>query len=164
VPAAISRTVTRAGFAPAAAAGVLVWANVGGAAGSLALGLLTGRGRLLALTVGAMLMSTVMVIVFGRGQTALGQLSLIAGAAGFFTNAGVVGLYAIIARSFDTGVRATATGFVIGIGRGGSAAAPAVAGFLFAAGFALGGVAVAMAMGSVVALLALLAFSRRSHR
>jgi benzoate transport len=156
----IPKIVVDMGFAPAAAAGVLVWANIGGASGSLLLGLLTGRGRLLGLTIGAMALSAVMVTIFGRGQSDLTQLSLIAATAGFFTNAGVVGLYALIARSFDTGVRATATGFVIGIGRGGSAAAPAVAGFLFAAGFALAGVSVAMALGSVVALLALVAFAR----
>lgn len=156
----VPKIVVDMGFAPAAAAGVLVWANIGGASGSLLLGLLTGRSRLLALTIGAMVLSAVMVIVFGRGQDSLSQLSMVAAIAGFFTNAGVVGLYALIAKSFDTGVRATATGFVIGIGRGGSAAAPAVAGFLFAAGFALSGVAAAMAMGSVVALIALIAFAR----
>lgn len=156
----LPKIVVDMGFAPSAAAGVLVWVNVGGASGALLLGLLTGKSRLMALTIGAMAVSAIAVFVFGRGQSDLAQLSLIAALTGFFTNAGVVGLYAIIAKSFDTGVRATATGFVIGVGRGGSAAAPAIAGFLFAAGFALGGVATAMAMGSVVALIALLAFSR----
>lgn len=156
----IPKIVVDMGFAPAAAAGVLVWANIGGVSGSVLLGLLTGRARLMALTIGAMALSAIMVIAFGRGQDGLAHLSMIAAIAGFFTNAGVVGLYALIAKSFDTGVRATATGFVIGIGRGGSAAAPAVAGFLFAAGFGLAGVATAMAMGSVVALAALIAFAR----
>ena len=57
-----------------------------------------------------------------------------AAVAGFFTNAGVVGPYALLAQSFPTDVRSTGTGFVIGVGRGGSALAPALAGFLFAAG------------------------------
>ena len=65
-----------------------------------------------------------MVVLFGQGQSSLGQLSLIAAVAGFCTNAGVVGLYALVARTFPTDVRASATGFVIGVGRGGSALAP----------------------------------------
>jgi benzoate transport len=153
----IPKIVVDMGFAPASAAGVLVWASVGGATGSLLLGLLTARVRLFALTVGAMLLSTVLVVIFGQGQRDLQTLSAVAAMAGFATNAGVVGLYALIAQTFPTGVRATATGFVIGIGRGGSALAPALAGFLFAAGYGLPGVALLMGLGSTVAALALLA-------
>lgn len=156
----VPKIVVDMGFVPAAAAGVLVWANVGGATGSLLLGLLTARVRLMALTIGAMLASTVMVALFGRGQATLGELSLIAAVAGFFTNAGVVGLYALVARTFGTDVRASATGFVIGIGRGGSAAAPALAGLLFAAGYGLPTVAMLMAAGSTIAALSLFALSR----
>jgi len=57
---------------------------------------------------------------------------------------------------FPTHVRAFGTGFVIGIGRGGSALAPLVAGLLFTAGFGLQFVAIAMSAGSLVAALALL--------
>lgn len=151
----IPKIVVDMGFAPSAAAGVLVWANVGGASGALLLGLLTARVRLRTLTMLAMAVSAVLVGVFGRGQANLGELALVAAAAGFFTNAGVVGLYGLLASSFPTDVRATATGFAIGVGRGGSALAPALAGFLFQAGYGLQLVAILMAMGSVVALLAL---------
>ena len=156
----VPKIVVDMGFVPAAAAGVLVWTNVGGALGSLLFGLLTARVRLVALTVAAMLVSTVMVTVFGRGQATLADLSLIAAVTGFFTNAGVVGLYALVARAFGTDVRASATGFVIGVGRGGSAAAPAIAGFLFAAGYGLPVVAMLMAGGSLVAAVALIILSR----
>lgn len=145
------------GFPPPQAGDVLVWASVGGAAGSLILGLLTGRIRLMALTVTAMLASTVLVSLFGMGQSNIAALSAVAAITGFATNAGVVGLYALIAQSFPTRVRATATGFVIGIGRGGSALAPALAGFLFAAGYGLQTVAITMAFGSLIAAIALLA-------
>ncbi|MEO6361460.1 MAG: MFS transporter [Sphingomicrobium sp.] len=152
----IPKIVTDMGFEPSAAAGVLVWASIGGAAGSLLLGLLTSRLPLLGLTIVAMAVSAALVVLFGHEQSSLGQLSLVAALAGFATNAGVVGLYALIAQSFPTGVRATATGVVIGVGRGGSALAPALAGFLFAAGHGLQTVAILMALGSVVAGLALL--------
>jgi len=158
----IPKIVVDMGFAPSSAAGVLVWASVGGATGSLLLGLLTARVRLLTLTIGAMLFSTALVIAFGQGQNSLGTLSMVAAAAGFFTNAGVVGLYALLAQSFPTSLRATATGFVIGIGRGGSAMAPALAGLLFAAGFGLPVVATLMAIGSLIGAIAL--FGLRARR
>ncbi|MHA6720778.1 MFS transporter [Sphingomonas sp. RS6] len=156
----IPKIVVDMGYAPSAAAGVLVWASAGGATGSLLLGLLTARIRLLALTIAAMAASVGLVILFGQGSNDLPGLSLIAAGAGFATNAGVVGLYALIARAFPTGLRATATGFVIGIGRGGSALAPALAGVMFAAGYSLSLVAILMSLGSAIAALALLAMRR----
>jgi predicted MFS family arabinose efflux permease len=158
----IPKIVVDMGFAPAAAAGVLVWASVGGATGSLLLGLLTARVRLLALTIGAMIASVALVIAFGRAQTDLRGLSMVATAAGFFTNAGVVGLYALLARVFPTRLRATATGFVIGVGRGGSALAPALAGLLFAAGYMLDSVAILMSFGSAIAAIALFGIRRQA--
>lgn len=151
----IPKIVVDMGFDPSSAAGVLVWASVGGAVGSLLLGLLTSRIPLVALTIIAMLASVVLVTAFGRAQTDLQALSLVAAAAGFCTNAGVVGLYALLARIFPTHLRATATGIVIGIGRGGSALAPALAGGLFAAGYMLDSVAIMMSLGSAIAALAI---------
>lgn len=156
----IPKLVVDMGHAPTEAASVLVWASVGGAAGSLLLGLATRKFRVQALTIGAMLLSVGMVILFGRGQTSLDALSLVAAAAGFCTNAAVVGLYALIAESFPAALRGTGTGFVIGFGRGGSALAPALAGLLFAAGYGLQAVAGAMALGSVVGAAALTLLAR----
>ncbi|OYY92138.1 MAG: MFS transporter [Sphingomonas sp. 28-66-16] len=156
----IPKIVVDMGFAAPLAAGVLVWASLGGAAGSLALGLLTLRIRLFWLTIAVMFLSALMVVLFGQGQADLASLSAIAACTGFVTNAGVVGLYALIAQTFPTGVRATATGFVIGIGRGGSALAPALAGWLFAAGYGLAAVALLMALGSLAAAAALFGMRR----
>lgn len=160
----IPKIVTDMGFAPSAAAGVLVWASIGGATGSLLLGLLTARLPLLRLTIIAMLASTALVTVFGAGQGSLAGLSAVAALAGFATNAGVVGLYALIAQSFPTAVRATATGVVIGVGRGGSALAPALAGLLFAQGHSLQTVALLMGLGSIVAALALVGLTAVHRR
>jgi benzoate transport len=158
----VPKIVVDMGFSPSAAGGVLVWANVGGATGAVLLGLLTAKVRIRTLTMAAMAVSAVLVGVFGRGQANLSELAMVAAAAGFFTNAGIVGLYALVAQSFPTDVRATATGFAIGVGRGGSALAPALAGFLFAAGYGLQSVAILMAMGSVVALIALWGLGNRA--
>ncbi|MDB5672018.1 MAG: transporter, partial [Alphaproteobacteria bacterium] len=156
----VPKIVVDMGFAPAAAAGVLVWANVGGATGGALLGLLALRFPLRRLTVGALIASVVMVSWFGRGQSDLAQLSLISAIAGFFTNAGVVGLYATLAQAFPTHVRATGTGFAIGIGRGGAALSPILAGYLFQSGFGLQGVAIVMASGAAVAAIASLLLPR----
>jgi benzoate transport len=147
----VPKIVVDMGFAPSSAAGVLVWANVGGALGGAVLGLLTRRIDVKQLTIAALLISTAMVNVFGRGQADLHQLSLVCACAGFFTNAGVVGLYAIFAQVFPTHVRAFGTGFAIGIGRGGAVLAPVIAGFLFQSGQGLSLVAFVMALGSLVA-------------
>jgi benzoate transport len=138
-------------FPASAAAGVLVWANVGGALGGATVGLLTQRVGLKQVTIGAMLLSTVMVILFGRSAPDLNELSLLCATAGFFTNGVIVGMYAIFAQAFPTHVRATGTGFSIGIGRGGSVLAPITAGFLFKWGYTVPTVAVYMAMGSLIA-------------
>jgi benzoate transport len=151
----VPKIVVDMGFAPASAAGVLVWANVGGAAGGALLGLLSLRFGVKALTMATLLVSTVMVIVFGGGQANLAQLSLICAVTGFFTNAGVVGMYAIFPQAFPTHVRATGTGFAIGVGRGSSIIAPILAGYLFEAGYGLQAVAVIMGVGSLCAALAL---------
>jgi benzoate transport len=151
----VPKIVVDMGFTPSSAAGVLVWANVGGATGGAVLGLLSLRFGLKHLTIFVLIMSTVMVAVFGRGYATLAQLSLVCAIAGFFTNAGVVGLYGIMAQVYPTHVRATGTGFTIGIGRAGAMLAPIIAGYLFHAGYDLEFVAVAMGVGSLVAAAAL---------
>lgn len=157
------KIVVDMGYAPSAAGGVLVWTNVGGLFGSLLLGALSWRMNIRWLVIGAMLASTVMIALFGRAEsTTLSGLSLIAAIAGFCTNAAVVGLYAIIAQSFPTTLRATGTGIVIGVGRGGAALGPIIAGLLFSLNFGLQGVAIGMAAGSAIAALALFALRDRS--
>lgn len=130
--------------------------NVGGATGSILLGMLTRKYNVRGLVIGALFISAVMVSIFGMGQSRIIELSIIGAATGFFTNSAVVGLYALFAQSFPTEVRAGGTGFVIGVGRGGAALGPVVAGILFEAGYGLQLVALFMAAGSVIAALAIL--------
>lgn len=102
-----------------------------------------------------------MVTLFGQDQSSLPGLALLAVAAGFFTNGAVAGLYAIIAQSFPAAVRAGGTGIVIGIGRGGAALGPIIAGFLFTLDFTLSAVALVMASGSLIAACALMLLSSK---
>jgi benzoate transport len=152
----VPKIVTDLGFAPAMASSVLVWANVGGATGGALLGLLTLRFNVKLLTIAVLVLSAVMVTVFGNSAPDLGRLSLICAIAGLCTNAGVVGMYAIFAQAFPTHARASGTGFAIGVGRGGSVLAPIIAGFLFTFGFSLLTVAFLMGLGSLLAATMLL--------
>jgi benzoate transport len=149
----VPQIVVDMGFQPSQAAGVLVWANVGGALGGAALGLLTLKFSLKGLTMAVLLLSAVLVNVFGRGQANLQELSLICACVGFCTNGAIVGLYAIFAQAFPTHVRASGTGFAIGTGRGGSVLASIIAGYLFTAGLGLQTVSSIMALGSLIALV-----------
>jgi benzoate transport len=154
--------VVRMGFAASTAAGVLNWYMAGGALGSAVFGFLTMRFSLKPLTIGVLLLAGAGVTVFGQTAPDLAQLSMVCFIAGFCGNAGIVGLYAIVAHAFPTHVRAFGTGFTIGVGRGGSALAPALAGFLFTAGFGLGAVAFTMALGSLLAA-GVLVFLKLDH-
>ncbi len=158
----VPKIVVDMGFSPSSAGGVLVWANVGGLAGGLLFSVLSLRFAVRGLLIAAMLVSTVMIVVFGQGQADLAGLSWAAAAGGFFTNAGMVGLYAVVAASFPTAVRGGGTGFVIGVGRGGAALSPIAAGFLFQAGIGLPVVAALMACGSLFAALAIFVLPKRN--
>jgi benzoate transport len=150
----IPKIVVDMGFTASTAAGVLVWANVGGALGGATLGLLTQRVDLKALTICWLLASTAMVALFGHSHADLAQLSLVCALAGFCTNGGIVGLYAILARAYPTDARASGTGFAIGIGRSGAVLAPITAGYLFQADWGLQAVALTMGAGSLLAAAA----------
>jgi benzoate transport len=146
-------------FPPSAAAAVLVWANVGGALGGITFGLFTRKFAARPATLVAMLLSTGFVTAFGHSSPSLAEISVGCACACFCTNAGVVGLYALLAKAFPTRARAVGTGFAIGIGRGGAIVSPIAAGMLFQAGFDLPWVAALMAMGSLFAA-SVLAFLR----
>ncbi len=150
------KIVADMGFAASSAGGVLTWANFGGALGGALFGLLTARIGLKPLTIGILVFTAIGVAMFGRTPANLDTMSWLAGIAGFFGNAGISGLYSIVAYAFPTHVRATGTGFVIGVGRGGAVLAPILAGFLFDKGFGLPIVGMVMGAGSLLAAFVLL--------
>jgi benzoate transport len=152
----IPKIVVDMGFAPAAAAGVLTWLNVGGATGGALFGLIATRMGVKPLTLITLLGASLLIVCFGRAPADLASLRTTVAVAGFFTNSAIAGLYLLFAIVFPTRVRATGTGFAIGVGRGGAMLAPVIAGYLFRAGFALPNVALVMAMGSLLAAAALL--------
>ena len=152
----VPKLVVDMGFNPKAAAGVLTWANVGGATGVVLLGLIATRVKLKTLTIVTLLGSAVMVAWFGRGSADLATLAWTVAIAGLFTNSAIGGYYLLFAKVFPTHVRATGTGFAVGVGRGGAIIAPIVAGYLFQAGLGMQAVAMMMATGSLLSAAALL--------
>jgi MFS family permease len=125
-------------------------------------GLIATRVSLKALTLVTLLGSTAMVIWFGRGSHDLASLAATVALAGLFTNAAIGGYYMLFAKVFPTHVRATGTGFAVGVGRAGAVLAPVLAGYLFQAGFGMQVVAAMMAMGSLLSAAALLALKVRA--
>jgi benzoate transport len=159
----VPKLVVDLGFQPRAAAGVLTWANVGGATGVAIFGLLATRVGLKALTLVVLVGSSAMVVWFGRGSPDLAALAATVALAGVFINSGIGGYYMLFARVFPTHVRATGTGFAVGVGRAGAVLAPIIAGYLFQAGFGMQAVATMMAAGSLLSATALLALKVREQ-
>lgn len=148
------------GLAAPQAASVLVWANVGGVAGSFLLSLLTARLSLRVLITTALLLSATFLAIFGWIAPDVVLLSWAAAFAGFSANAVIVGFYALIALTYPAHLRGSGTGLVIGLGRGGAALGPILGGALFASGMERGEVTLGMAGGSALAILLIFALFR----
>ena len=101
-------------------------------------------------------MAWVFPAIFGRAPGELAMIKLYVAMAGFFVNAGIVGAYAILVQVFPTHARASGTGFVIGMGRGGAVLSPIIAGFLLEFGLELPALYIIMGAGSVIAAVLLL--------
>jgi benzoate transport len=156
------KIVADMGFAASSAGRILTWANFGGALGGAVFGILTARIGLKQLSIVILALTAVGVAAFGRTPADLDTMAVLAAFAGFFGNAGVSGLYSIVAYAFPTHVRATGTGFVIGVGRGGAVLSPILAGFLLESGFALPTVGLVMGSFSLLAA-AVLIFLKMSN-
>lgn len=158
--------VTALGFDKAIGTSVSVWVSIGGVVGGSLLGWTAATFSLRKLTIILMIATGSFVILFGQVTPDIQMLKAVAFLLGFCMFGGVVGLYAITANTFPTRLRATGTGFVIGVGRAGAAIGPVIAGFLLASDMERGGVAMIMAVGSFSAAIALIIGYRnkKSHK
>ncbi|HUG72445.1 MAG TPA: MFS transporter [Steroidobacteraceae bacterium] len=150
--------VADSGFtAPGQAQTTLTWANVGGATGGLLFGFLLKKWDIKGPTIGAMLLGCGAVAYFGMGHDTLAGWRFSAFLVMFFLNAAIVGYYAAFARGFPAYARASGTGFALGVGRGGAAGSPILAGFLFTwlGNSELLTVSIIMTVGSLLAIVLL---------
>lgn len=124
--------------------------SLGGVIGGLVFGWLAPRTGLVRLLVGAMLATSGGFFLFGAaaGLTAIQTIAFVTGVVLF---GGIVGLYALLARSFPAELRVTGTGIAIGIGRGGAIVGPVVGGLLIAQGVSI---ATAVAVVGAAAVMA----------
>lgn len=151
------------GYAPADAATVLTFANVGGFFGSALFGFVMARLGIKWPTALMLLIGSVAVTSFGMGRDTLDGWQWATIITGFFTNAAISGYYAAFARGFPAYARATGTGFVLGIGRLGAAGSPLLAGALFGwlGNDQLLTVSAIMALGSILSLVLFLMLPER---
>ncbi len=151
----VPKLVVNMGFSPSSAGGVLTWASVGGAAGCLTFGFLTKHFDLKNLTLFMFVCSWLTTVLFGQTTNDLVVLSALVAIAGYFINSGIVGMYSLVAQVFPTHVRASGTGFAIGVGRGGSVLSPIIAGIFLQGGMSLPVLSLIMGTGSILAFAAL---------
>lgn len=162
----VPKIVVDMGYTDAEAGRVLVAANIGNLASAVLIGLASQKLKLRPMVVGAMLAGFFAIGVFGSGIENLFGLSLAVACAAFFINAGVVGMYPIMTNTFPAHLRASGIGFVIGVGRGGSAVGPIIAGALIASGSGILSVSLLMGVGGLVAatMLVLLPYTIAGKR
>ncbi len=133
---------------------MLMYANIGGMLGGIVLGLLTWRFSVKLLTIGTLIFSAVFITILGNA-TDLTFFAVFAALSGFFGNAGIIGLYALFPSAFPTHVRASGTGFVLGIGRGGAFMGPVIVGFMFNQGLSLPMVTMLISIGAIIGAVVL---------
>ncbi|MBN1832110.1 MAG: MFS transporter [Deltaproteobacteria bacterium] len=146
----VPKVVFNMGFSQGDGADMLMYANIGGMLGGLILGLLTLRVTVKSLTITTLALSAVFITILGT-STDLHYFAIFAALSGFFGNAGIIGMYALFPAAFPTHVRASGTGFVIGIGRGGAYLSPIIVGFMFDQGLGLPTVTMLISIGAFIA-------------
>ena len=152
------------GFDQSSAVNMLTCANIGGAVGGAAFGLLTLRFDPKKLTAGTMFLGALFIALFGSVPHNLLCVGLIAFVCGFFGNPAIVGMFALFAHAFPTHVRASGTGFSVGIGRGGAILSPIVVGLLFQWGFSLSAVTMLISIGGFAGAAVLLLLKLQEER
>jgi MFS family permease len=110
-----------------------------------------------------MVLGALFIALFGSAPADLFYIGLIAGVCGFFGNPAIVGMFALFFFFFPTQVRASGTGFSVGIGRGGAIFSPIVVGFLFQWGFPLPVVTILISIGGFIGAAVLLFLKLREN-
>jgi benzoate transport len=133
--------------------------SLGGILGGGALGWAAPRFGLVRMLIIAMIGTSITFILFGLA-VGLVAMQVAAFVAGICIFGGIVGLYALLARSFPPELRVTGTGLTIGVGRGGAVLGPLLGGFLIAAGMNIPLAIAIVGAGALVAAVILMTWGR----
>jgi len=158
----VPKLVSDMGFTQSEGGSVLVWVNFGGLAGSFLLALAMQALDVRRLAIGFVIGAAVFVGLYGQVNANLTMLALASIGAGFFSNAAAGAMFPLMANYFPTEIRASGSGVVLGVGRAGAIAGPVLAGYLLEAQFPLSQVTAIIAIGSVIAGLAIFLLGSKS--
>lgn len=109
--------------------------QTGGVIGSLLLGVAAARFNVRTLTSGTLTIGTIAMIAFALTEVGLTWFMVLAAILGFFSLAGMIGLYSIAPTLYGSDVRTTGMGWATGFGRIGAIVAPLLAGVLLDSGW-----------------------------
>ena len=149
------------GSAPSQAASISAFFSIGGVIAGVMIAVSSARLGLRTLLNVTLIGGAIMIVLFSRLPADPPLLIAAAAVAGFFVQGSMVTLYAVVARTFSVEMRASGTGFVIGIGRIGSILPPLLAGALAAVGLDRTGIAITMAVPALIALVLFIRFTIR---
>ena len=149
------------GFTETEGSYVLVLANLGGVSGVALLALLTRIFDVQKIVVAFLVIGSIFVASIGIVDPKLEYLAFTTLISAFFIQAATSGMYPLMAKYFPTHIRASGTGVVVGLGRGGAIAGPVIAGYLLQADLHLSIVTSLIATGSLAASVAILMLMRK---
>lgn len=135
--------------------------NISGVIGGAAVAALVPFVGLQRIVASAIALTGFAIALFGFGSTDLPTLITKSMLVGAGMIGGMVNLYAVLSRSFPAAARASGIGFVIGIGRFGSAIGPALGGLLLSLEHEQSSVSMVMAMPALFAAALLMLCKRR---
>ena len=128
--------------------------NLTGMIGIVLLGVLSFRIRPALITSFYLMCLCGLMIAFGYIRLELFYVLLMVGAIGVFIHGAMIGLYSTVPSLYPAKLRATGTGWAIGISRFGAVIGPASAGFLFDSGWRAQDIFVLFALPCALAALA----------
>ena len=155
--------VVDAGFTPAQGSMVSAKSGMIGFLGGVIFATFASRFPPTKVAATALIGATLALAAIGLVPPVLNLLILTSGIMGFCL-AGTTGMiYTILATAFPPALRASGMGFVMGVMRIASAAAPALAGVMFAHGMTRAGVSLIFAVGPLVAAVLIAGLPNRSE-
>jgi MFS family permease len=159
----LPQIVTDLGFPPSVAATVSVSASIGGIGGAALTGLAIRKIGLFPILLTLLLGLALSMVMIGLAPRDILALRAIGITAGIFVYGPIVGMTLLIAEEYPVEVRATGTGFIIGLSRWSAAVGPLVGGILISS--RLGTIGSCVLMGLIALLTTgLFAYFHINHR